>query len=170
MLALYSNPTQVVGQASFALAALACAWVGRRQASPWRTLAAVQALWVLELCVELRLRSHDGVDALLQSRGWYAGRAAVQVGLLAALLLAVLALAATTLPRWWRRDPAGTLAILATAAIGALFLIETISLHAVDAVMYATTWGVMTVGWLWAGAALIVVVTAGFAARRARLP
>lgn len=163
------NPTQWLGQASFAVAAVACASAARWQPRPWRGLAVAQALCFIELMVELRLRSHDGVDSWLRGRGWYATRGSLQLLLLAVVAVVVLVVTAALVVRWRRRDPAGALAIAATAAVVAAFLVETVSLHRVDAAMYAQFGRVMAVGWFWCAGACVATAAAAWRVSRRRI-
>jgi hypothetical protein len=49
-----------------------------------------------------------------------------------------------------------------TIAVSLLFAIETVSLHAVDAVLYRPIASVMIIGWTWAIAGCGVVLAASF--------
>ena len=155
--ALHTNPTQLIGLLAFACAAIACARTAlARRERPWWWLCAACSGFVLEVTVGLRHRTHDLVDALLQAEGSYASRAPLQIGLLAIALV----LSAGTL--LWLIRARGADANVKAAAVGCaaalwLFLIEAISLHGVDAIMYAHIGPVMLIGWAWAATALLVL-------------
>jgi hypothetical protein len=155
--ALHTNPTQLIGLLAFACAAIACARTAlARRERPWWWLCAACSGFVLEVAVGLRHRTHDLVDALLQAEGSYASRGPVQIGLLAVALV----LSAGTLA--WLIRARGADANVKAATVGCaaalwLFLIEAISLHGVDAVMYAHIGPVMLIGWAWAATALLVL-------------
>jgi len=155
--ALHTNPTQLIGLLAFACAAIACARTAlARRERPWWWLCAACSGFVLEVTVGLRHRTHDLVDALLQAEGSYASRAPLQIGLLAIALV----LSAGTL--LWLIRARGADANVKAATVGCaaalwLFLIEAISLHGADAIMYAHIGPVMLIGWAWAATALLVL-------------
>ena len=164
----HTNPTQLTGLIVFALAALACARAAmpRRgaQGALWWGLAALQSAFFLEVVFGLRHRSHDAVDSVLQAHGWYASRGTLQIGLIAvALVLAGVCVVA--LVRLRRIDAAAMVAVIASAVALWLFVIEAISLHAVDALMYTRLGPVMRIGWVWAAASALVALAALRAAR-----
>jgi len=152
----------VAGLSSFAAAAAACVLVALRRdrsAALWATLAAVHASWALEIVFNLRYRFRAALIPLMQERGWYASRTAWQgAAIVAALVLGTLVAA------WaWRRhrdDGAALGAIAGTALALLLLAIETISLHRVDAVMYAEAGPLVLLAWAWVGAAAIVIASA----------
>ena len=152
----------VAGLSAFAAAAAACLRVSLRRgrsAALWGTLAALHAAWALEIVLNLRYRFRAAIIPLLQDRGLYASRTAWQGAAIVAALLIGIALAA-----WiWRRhrdDGAALGAIAGTALALMLLVVETISLHRVDAVMYAQAGPLLLLPWAWIGAAAIVIVAA----------
>jgi len=161
------DPTRVAGTVAFGAAALACfhaAAVTPRRSYLWWLLGAVQLACLLEVLLGLRYGWHDTVKSLLQERGWYASRGQWQAELLAVALalIAVLAIFAA-----WRHrvDGAGRVAIAGTALGVSLLGTEAISLHRVDAIMYARLGPFDALVWMWLAAAAIVV-TAALARRR----
>jgi len=152
----------VAGLSAFAAAAAACLRVALRRdrsAALWATLAALHAAWALEIVLNLRYRFRAALIPLLQERGWYASRTAWQG---AAIVAAVLI--GTGLTAWaWRRhrdDGAALGAIAGTALALLLLAVETISLHRVDAAMYAEAGPLVRLAWAWLGAAAIVIASA----------
>jgi len=163
----------VAGLSAFAAAAAACHRVALRRrgaAALWGTLAALHAWWALEILLNLRYRFRAALIPLLQDHGWYASRTTWQAAAIVAALLVGTALAA-----WlWRRhrdDGAAVGAIAGTALALMLLVVETISLHRVDAVMYAQVGPLVLLAWAWIGAAAIVIASALVAsADRSRSP
>jgi len=155
-----TNPTQITGVLAFAAAACACAWAatraGGRRDSVWLPLALLHALFALEIVFGLRHRVHGAVDVFLIDRGWYGQREPLQHALLVAALLTGGA-GLVGLLRWSRSNRASTPAVLAGCVVLALFGLEMISLHAIDAVLYRPIGPVMLIGLLWAGCAAVVV-------------
>jgi hypothetical protein len=163
----------VAGLSAFAAAAAACLRVSLqrgRSAALWGTLAAVHAAWALEIVLDLRYRFRAALIPMLQERGWYASRTAWQSEAIVVALLIGTALAAWA----WRRhrdDGAALGAIAGTAMALLLLVVETISLHRVDAVMYAEAGPLKLLAWAWIGAAAIVIASAWRAsADRSRSP
>ena len=164
---LVANPTQWLGLAVYALGTAACAIAARRRPSPWRGLAWAQAGAFAEVLVGLRLRVHDWADSLLQSEGWYATRQSLQWPLLIGVGLVAVAWSVVVILRWWRRDRLAGFAILATSAAFGLFALEVVSLHQLDALLYATSGPFMWVASGWAasaGATALAALLARFAA------
>jgi hypothetical protein len=125
----------------------------------WWSLAAIEALCVLEVLLGNRYRFRSPVISWLEGQGWYATRATMQIGLLVVSLAAVAACLVPVARRC--RDDASTLtALLGTATSAALFVVETISLHPIDSIFYAQLGSVGVLALLWASASLVVVAAA----------
>ena len=152
----------LAGLSAFSAAAAACLRVSLRRgrsAALWGTLAALHASCALEILLDLRYRFRAAIVPLLQDRGWYASRTPWQVGAIAIALLVGTALAASL----WRRhrdDGAALGAITGSALALMLLVVETISLHRIDAVMYAEAGPLVLLVWAWVGAAAIVIASA----------
>ena len=76
--------------------------------------------------------------------------------------IAIIALILVMLVLYWRQigGVATRAAASVTIAVWALFAIEMISLHALDAVFYRPIGSVLTIGWLWAIAAAAISLAA----------
>ena len=163
--ALGTNPTQVTGLIAFAIAALACMVAARRWPRPWWGLMAAQWGCFAEIMFTTRFRIHDMVDTALQARNAYALRTPWQI----ALLLIVLALAAACILAALRRrgrDAQTAWAVAGTILAYTLFVVESISLHAVDSVMHLQVGPIVAIAIGWSAAAAIVALSALQAARR----
>lgn len=158
------NSTELAGLAAFVPAVFACALAtGRaptRRRKSWTWLALIHALLAMEIVLSLRHLLDRRLAGLLRVAHVYPERRPAQAAVIL-LLLAVGALAALYI---MRRTPAGALrtATGATIAAFALFVVESVSLHAVDAIFYRTVGPIMLIGWLWlacgwtvAGAAML---------------
>lgn len=119
----------------------------------------LQALWALEILLDLRHRFRTAAILLLEDRGWYASRTLWQSTAVVAALLLGGALVGLAL-RPHRRDGPALGAIAGTALALTLLAVEVISLHRVDAVMYAEAGPLIVLAWLWIGAATIVIASA----------
>jgi hypothetical protein len=143
-----TNPTQIAGLLAFAVSTLACAVAWRRSKQPsWAALTVVHALLWLDILLNARHRLHDWVNAGLLALGAYEWRVIVQAALLLTLALAaVLA---------WRRRGTGA-AVGATLLLAALVLIEAISWHESDRVLYTHVGPLLLIAYAWIGAAAVV--------------
>jgi hypothetical protein len=150
MLPFETNPTQLTGLLAFAASTVACAWAARRKhSSGWAALAAVHAALWLDILLNTRHRLHDAVNAGLSALGLYDSRVWLQAALL--LALAVLALLA-----WRARRRAGA-AVVATLVLIALLLVEAISWHESDHVLYTHLGPLLLIAYAWLACAAVVV-------------
>jgi hypothetical protein len=148
-----TNPTQVAGLLAFAATTLACAWAARRgRSGGWAALAAVHAALWLDILLNTRHRLHDMVNTGLRALGLYESRVWLQAALL--LALAVLAL------RVWRSRRRAGAAVMATLILIALLLVEAISWHESDRVLYARLGPLLLVAYAWLACAAVVVWSA----------
>ncbi len=160
--------TQWVGVAVFAVAAVTCLAAARKRPLPWRVLAAVQVASCFEVAAGLRYLAHNAVDFSLQAHGRYEGRHPAQLLLASATLLVagvcVIAIAGR------RRHLGGSAvgALIGTALTATLFGIETISMHEIDAALYAMAGPIKVIGWLWVVVAAITAGSALYAALASR--
>ena len=163
-----ANSTQLTGLLAFAAAAIAC-WIasiacrhaGRRDARTWNVLALTNFLLFIEIYIGLRHRVTWIVVTLLKSDHLYTRwHGSIQERIIISIAAMALIFAAIIL---LRRQVSGCAARFATGimiALVALFAIETVSLHAIDAVFYRRIGPIMTIGWIWAVASMAVCLTA----------
>jgi hypothetical protein len=152
-----TNPTQVTGLLSFAASTIACVIATRRSACrdsrTWRVLGFINGLFLFEVFIGLRHRIHDYVNAILMAEGEYGQRRGTQESIIFGL--AAIALVCVTSFLLSRRLGGAAVRIAAglTTGLVTLFAIETVSLHALDAIYYRPVGSVLLIGWLWALAA-----------------
>jgi hypothetical protein len=147
---LHTNPTQLAGLIALAASTLACAWAARRtRAGAWLALTLVHAVLWLDILLNTRHLVHDAVNAVMEAAGIYEQRGWLQAVL--ALLLGVLAWKA-----WRLRRRAGS-AFAATAVLIALVLVEMISWHESDRVLYSTIGPLLLIAYGWIACAAVVV-------------
>jgi len=149
-----TNPTQLTGLLSFAVSTIACFIASRRSETgdvrAWRSLTLINGLFFFEILIGLRFYIHDRVNFILIAKGWYLQRSWIQESI--DISLAAIALVFVVLFMFLRR-PAGNEARIAaglTIALVALFAVETVSLHAIDSVLYQPIGPVLLIGWIWA--------------------
>jgi hypothetical protein len=160
----------VAGFSAFSAAGAACARVamrGSRARALWSGLGVVHTLWAIEILLDLRYRWRGVLIPLLQARGWYASRTGWQEG---AIVVALMMGATLVFVAWRRhRHDAPVLGALAGTVLAVMLLaVETVSLHRIDALMYAEAGPLVVLAWLWIGSAAIVVASAW--ASHGRLP
>lgn len=155
------NATQSIGLAATALTLFACIAATR---PPWRMLAALHGLMFLEVLFGLRHRIHAMGSRELMAGNIYAERNGLQIALLAALLIGALAIL-------WiagrQKRAAARIGILSSGALAAIFVVEAISLHAIDALLYRQTGPLMVIAFAWVGLCTITAIAA-LADRRVR--
>jgi hypothetical protein len=117
---------------------------------------------MLEIFIGLRHRLHDLAVATLLAHSEYGGRSYLQEIIISSF--AVIAIGLAALIFLWHEDAVGSAKVVTgiTIAVSLLFAIETVSLHAVDAVFYHPVGSVMIIGWIWAVSASGVVSAALF--------
>lgn len=147
------NATQWAGIFAFGGAALLCFCVHR---SPWVRIGAIYAGMGLECAVGLRHHLHSIIVHIMGPL--YDERAGVQVALIGVVLVIGGALSILFVHR--NKSSAPPVVTAATIAAIGLFSIETISLHAVDAMLYKPTGGLLLIGWLWIALALVITFSA----------
>ena len=157
------NPTQLTGLLSFLAAATACVIAALRSTRPnariWQVLGFINGIFLIEIIFGLRHRIHDYLVALLRAEGEYGQRRGMQelvlIGLGTIALICVMLLL-------FSRSLAGNVRIAGglTIALLALFAIETVSLHSLDALLYGSIGPVALIGWLWAIATVGICWTA----------
>jgi hypothetical protein len=159
-----TNPTQLTGLLAFAAATIACLIAAQRSGSRdvpiWRLLAVVNCLLLIEIFSGFRFLIHDFADAVLIASGRYAQRKGTQEGII--VVLAIIALIFMALFLFGRHAASRAVRAAAsiTIALLTLFAIETVSLHALDAVFYQPIGPVLMIGWLWATAAVGICLAA----------
>ncbi len=164
------DATQITGVLGFSLAAVLCARVARSEPRPWWILSVLNGLMALETLTGFRYQIHHLADALLLKAHLYEARRPWQVALIVLALLWVL-LASWAACRH-SNSAAGKSAMVGGCCGFGIFTIEAISLHQVDALLYAH-WGpikVIAVFWTaasaWVSWSALQALRAHQAARR----
>lgn len=140
------NAAQLVGICGFGVAALLCFW------ARWPLIGAINATLSLECVIGLRFGIHDIGEQVIGQP--YPGRDNIKVALIIVALMLMAGLISSLLRPKSRRGP--PFATAATFAALMLFCIETISLEAIDKMVYRFSSGMMVIGWLWLVLALVV--------------
>jgi hypothetical protein len=163
--ALPLDATQWVGVAGFGVAAVLCARAARNNSTGWWILMALNALLALEIVAGWRYRVHDLADAILLNKGWYPSRSPWQMGMIAFAL--VVLLAAGLAARSRIHSAVFASAVTAHCFAVSIFVIEAISLHAVDAFFYFDAGPIKVIAFFWLAASAWVGLAALTSARSA---
>jgi hypothetical protein len=160
------NSTEAAGFLAFIPAALASAAAfgatrtsRRRERRTWAVFAVIYALLSIEILMNLRHRVDQAIGDGLRAAGVYPERRPAQA---AAVVIAII-LGALATRFIVRLAPTTRLSIAsgATAALLLLFMVESISLHAVDGILYRRIGPVMLIAWLWLACGWTTVAVAG---------
>jgi len=149
------------GVGCFSAASLACVWAAWRPAAPktgWLVLAFVMALLTLEVHLNTRSTLLDMVRERMRQAHTYETRQFLQWMLL--IFWALLGLSGLGVS-WVRASCHGwplCLAVLGAWMAVAILGVELVSLHAIDALLYAPMGPVRVSSWLLASAVLVVVL------------
>jgi hypothetical protein len=163
--------TRLCGIAAYGSAALACAaaWAGARRAGTSLRLALVLALidvvLLLDMVFNWRWMLHQIFVDTATRENVYGQRRGPQQAALILLLVVFLAVCALPLRRLRGRGGAILAAWGAIFAAG-LWLVEIISLHQVDHILYHTVGPIFSVAFLWIAAGLITSIGILIEARR----
>ncbi len=163
-MSLFENPTQAVGLLAFLSAVLSCMLAGHFATwTKWRLLAVMYFLFLLEISRGWRHQLRTIVNDVMQSAGIYGDRAMIQWALVVTslafgLLLLVIYRALANEARLQAKNHVA--ATVATVVLISLFILEIISFHHVDALLYQIFGGVMLIGWMWASLAFVVLISA----------
>ena len=161
---LGTNPTQLLGMIAFTAATVACLVAAYRPTArdrrAWMVLALINGVFLMEVFFGFRHRIHDMAQSILIAQGTYGDRASLQRVLVPVVVLLAFGLAFFVV---WSRftNVDFKLAASTSIAILALFAIEAVSLHSLDALLYQPIGPALLVGWIWI-VACILTVSASF--------
>ncbi|MBC7717409.1 MAG: hypothetical protein H7143_10765 [Pseudorhodobacter sp.] len=164
-----SNAVQLGGLAVFAISTVVCARTAAQGRRAWRSVAWLQLACFSEVLFGLRHHLHDAGGGLLRQMARYNTRHDLQVSLLVVLIICTVLVAAWLWHTWRQRADATAPLFVAFAASGfsvLSFSAEVVSLHSVDAWLYAPFSIFNVISLLWAAAAATVCVGAVIEARR----
>lgn len=151
------NLTQFLGFAGFITAGLLCLI---RRKSPWTAIGLINLIYGIECVLGLRHRLHDMATADMGAQ--YLERAPLQIFLtgFGLFFAGIVTVALLRLPQ----TQTARLAVAACVLSGTLFGVETVSLHAVDRILYRPIGAALLIGWLW----MTLAIATGLAAISSR--
>ena len=165
------NSTEAAGFIAFvpaAIAAFIAAIADRRPTvrNGWALIGAIYVMLSAEILASTRHRLGIALREWLRATHLFPERRPVQAALIL-LIVAIVLLAAFALVG---RAPARALAVATGATVAALgiFIVETVSLHAVDGVVYAPLGPILLIGWLWLVCGSVTIAAALWSIRPRR--
>lgn len=147
------DATQWAGIIAFGAASILSLWI-RQQ--PWNVIGILNMVMAIECGLGMRHRAHNVAIELIGP--FYLDRVGLQIALIIALATIVFLTVWLLLKRKYRRAPASIIA--ATGLAVALFSVEIISLHVIDALLYRKAASLLVIGWIWAGIGSVIAIEA----------
>lgn len=152
------NYTQLTGLIGFGTAALLCLWAVWRQIHErdiWIALSIGYLLMFVEVLAEMRHQVHGVIGDTLKLLGIYEDRRTGQTISIVVTVCVVAFLGLPMLRRMRNLVFSVRLALVAGMLAFASILMEIISLHAIDEILYKPIGPVLLIGWLWLVCGLI---------------
>ena len=148
------NSTEIAGLLAFIPAASAAGAAaartrarGEKGARRWGVIAVIHAILAAEVLATTRYEVGDAIRNLLRRADEYSGRGGPQAAAL--LLIAALAIVVSFIVARKVQTRAAAVASVATVAAVTVFVVESVSLHRVDAMLYGPAGPILLIGWLW---------------------
>lgn len=160
------TPTMLVGLIAFLVAAVACFLAMRRVSGTfnsrakrfWLILSLMFMAFAAETQIQLRHSVGHVIRDMFKAGGTYEGRKDIQIILLGSACVVMLILFGLGLWRLRKSMLAEKLGFIGCLGCVGLFVVEAISLHALDRVLYFILGPIFLVALLWAtGAALSTI-------------
>ena len=147
------NPVKAGGMATYLLASVACGVTAVKTVTPRisrlaAVLGLIQAALLLDIAFDWRWRLYDWLRSLAESHHWYEQRHWPQIFVLATLA-AALAAGMAAARRRFRSLPGAALAVEGTLLSIGCWMVEVISLHATDSILYHHVGRLMIVSFVW---------------------
>ena len=147
------DATQWAGMIAFGGASIVCLWMRHW---PWSLIGGLNLAMAIECGLGIRHRAHN--FAIVMLGPFYLNRNGLQIGLIFIVATIVFLTTLLLLNRSDGRAPATVIA--ATGFALALFLVETISLHAFDSFLYQKAGSLLVIGWIWMALASVTAIEA----------
>ncbi len=147
------NPVKAGGMASYLIASVACGLTAVRTVNPRISrlavvLGLIQAVLLLDIAFDWRWRLYDWLKDQAVAQRWYEQRHWPQVVVLATLA-AALAAGMAAARRRFRSLTGAAVAVEGTLLSIGCWMVEVISLHATDSILYHHVGPLMIVSFVW---------------------
>jgi hypothetical protein len=166
------DATQFTGIACFSAVAVLAAWastiVGSRKL--WLSLTVFYATLVLEVTFSNRHGLTNLMRVFLKQRDFFSVKVSVQMGLLFGLVLTLVCVVLALFVALRRYGIPERVACIVSVVLSCIFIVEVISLHATDAILYRSIYGVLAIGYLWGVCASLTGLAAIARVRQRSLP
>jgi len=146
------NSTQLAGLIGFGAATLLCARAAWRQTHArrlWVALSLFYSLMFVDVLTQLPHLIRIEITDTLKALGVYGDRQSAQTALLIGLGVVAAYFSLRLLIRMRAMALSARVAFVGTLLVIALYVLELISLHTIDAILYRQTGPLILIGWLW---------------------
>ena len=147
------NPVKAGGMATYLIASVACGLTAVRTVNPRITrlavvLGLIQAVLLLDIAFDWRWRLYDLLRSQAEAHHWYEQRHWPQIVVLVTLAAALVAGMAAARRRF-RSLPGAALAVEGSLLSIGCWMMEVISLHATDSILYHHVGLLMIISFVW---------------------
>lgn len=163
------NSTQLAGLIGFGATALLCAratWCQRPARNLWLALSIFYSLIFVDVVAQLRHLVRVEIVVTLKALGVYGDRRIAQMALLIGLGLIAAFFSLRLLIRMRGLTASARIAFVGAMLVLSLYVLELISLHAIDALLYRQTGPMLLIGWLWLASSAISAAAAVAAVKK----
>ena len=157
------NATQLLGLLSFGTAAVLCYKTWRQTkatTSTWGWLTIAYLVMAFDTVSGGRHLVSNAIRMVLKTIDFYTDRKFLQMAVTVCLLILAVFVAGYFLRIWFRQKEGTRMATYVTFCALLLFIIETISLHKIDAILYQQVGPVLLIGWIWTAFAVLIAFIA----------
>lgn len=119
-------------------------------------MAAVAAAFAFETVAGMRHVAQHQVAAWMRAHEHYEERRLMQLVLIALVIALILVVSAARVSKTRPNDRALRCSAIGVLVVFASFLVETVSLHEVDAYLYTPAGPLLLIGWWWLAASLAI--------------
>jgi magnesium-transporting ATPase (P-type) len=163
------NPTQFVGLLSFSVTAALCfaVWRSTQNArSTWAWITIAYAGLAIDVLLSGRHLLSGALRSILRTIDLYQNRGFLQILIVFLLIAIALAIVGMTVRLSRQQVSSASKAALATALTLLFFLVETVSAHKIDAILYQKAGPILFIGWIWIALATLTITIAIGALKR----
>ena len=131
------------------LSCLLSTWRFRSSRQTWSILSLFYLLFLFEILGGYRHDVHDAFSNILRHLSLYAEKQTVQIILIIIATCLAILITVWLISRILNRPATEKIAIFASLTVFFLTVIEMISLHTIDAILYKLIGPISFIGWLW---------------------
>jgi len=145
----YTQWAGIIGAGTVVLTCLLVSWCSTYSRQTWSILALFHLLFLFEILLGYRHDAHDAFSNVLRHLSLYAEKQTAQIILIIIATCLAILITSWLISRIRNRPTTEKVAILASLMVFFLTVIEMISLHNIDAILYKSIGPISFIGWLW---------------------